>query len=209
MIQNLQCASRFITVGFTLSTTSCGSKPSRNINPITGTIANRSPPCMSGKLAYFSGTGPVNTFWITVRITAAVTSKPRTETVAATHASGKTPRKIRNSPTNPFSPGSPSDENSTIPISPAITGAGLRNPPKSSMPRCPPVRSWIIATTQNSAAGILHHILHACPSRVVVRHLDVLHGGQVDHVELVSLRVDTARFYVILQRFRYAGNQEL
>ena len=61
--------------------------------------------------------------------------------VAATHASGNTPRKIRNSPTNPFSPGSPSDENNAMPISPANTGAGFRNPPKSSIPRSPPLRN--------------------------------------------------------------------
>ena len=60
--QNLQCASRFSTVGFTCPTINCGTRPSKNINPITGAIASRSPPCRSGNSAQCSGTGPVNTF---------------------------------------------------------------------------------------------------------------------------------------------------
>ena len=61
----------------------------------------------------------------------AVISKPSAESAAAHGASGNAPLKIRNSPTNPFSPGNPSDENSAIPISPQNTGATLRSPPKS------------------------------------------------------------------------------
>ena len=60
-----------------------------------------------GTLAHLLRHGPVNTFWITVRITAAVTSRPRIETVAATQDSGNTPRKIRNSPDKSVEPRKP------------------------------------------------------------------------------------------------------
>ena len=38
---------------------------------------------------------------------------------------------------------------------------------------------------------------------------DVLHGGQIHHVELVGRRPHAAGFHVIFQRFRHAGDQEL
>ena len=74
--------------------------------------------------------------------------------MAACQFNGKTPRKIRNSPTNPFKPGRPSDENKAIPINPASTGAGFRKPPNWSMPLSPPLRSCIIAINQNSAPAV-------------------------------------------------------
>ena len=57
-----------------------------------------------------------------------------------------TPWKIKYSPMKPFSPGSPSEENIAIPDIPARAGQIARKPPKSSIPRSPPLRRSRIAT---------------------------------------------------------------
>ena len=90
--------------------------------------------------------------------------------MAATQASGKAPRKIRNSLTKLLRPGRPSEEKSTMPMSPAkITGAGLRRPSKSSIPRRPPVRNWIMAMNQKMAAAVDAVIEHLVQDDAVER----------------------------------------
>ena len=82
-------------------------------------------------------------------------SSPVELLIAATEvASGKMPRKMRNSPTKPLRPGRPSEEKRAMPIMPQKTGATLRRPPKSLMPRSPPERSSSSARNQKIAAAV-------------------------------------------------------
>ena len=83
----------------------------------------------------------------------AVTSKPIVATAAAQALRVNTPLKIKNSPTKPFRPGRPSEEKSVIPIKPQNTGAALRMPPKSSMPRKPRFRCSKKANKAEQCAG--------------------------------------------------------
>ena len=100
--------------------------------------------------------GPQKTRWMMVSRKIAVTSRPSVDNAAAQGASGNAPLKIRNSPTNPFNPGSPSDENSAMPIKPVNTGTILRMPPKSSNPRKPPLRFSMSQTNRNSTDAVSH-----------------------------------------------------
>jgi hypothetical protein len=42
----------------------------------------------------------------------------------------------------------------------------------------------------------------------MIRHADLLDAGQVDHVQLVGLRLDAGGFDVILQRLGNSGEQK-
>ena len=101
-------------VGLITSNTRRGYNPSTNINAIGISNSPISPAVRSGKLDHLSFSGPLKTRCKIVRMKIAVTSRPITDSDAAQGESGNTPLKIRNSPTNPLSPGSPSDENSAI-----------------------------------------------------------------------------------------------
>ena len=59
------------------------------------------------------------------------------------------------------------------------------------------------------ATGILHFVFQAKERRVVVRHLDVPHGRQVHHGELIAVRFHAPRFHVILHIFGNAREQKL
>ena len=59
------------------------------------------------------------------------------------------------------------------------------------------------------AAGILGHILHAGPRRVMIGDLNVLDGRQIDHVQLEGLRMNPAGFHVVFHGFRNARDHEL
>ena len=91
---------------------------------------------------------------MTVRMKTAVTSRPITDNAVAHVASGNAPLKIKNSPTKPFSPGNPSEENSAMPIRPQKTGATARSPPNSFRPRNPPERRSMKLRKQNTVAAV-------------------------------------------------------
>ena len=60
---------------------------------------------------------------------------PVVATAASRGLTPKAPTRIRNSPTNPLRPGSPSDESTTIKKSAEKAGTTFQRPPKSAMRR--------------------------------------------------------------------------
>ena len=71
------------------------------------------------KLVLYSFAGPKHTFCIMFSRNTAVTTKPIMHRLASAGKIGNAPLKIMNSPTNPFSPGNPRDENMEMPRMPA------------------------------------------------------------------------------------------
>src|SRR5262249_20972994 len=132
---------------------------------------------------------------------------PVVATAASHGLRWKAPTRIRNSPTNPFSPGSPSDDSATTRKRAEKAGTTRHRPPKSAMSRewrrsqiMPPIRKrarvdrpwftiWMIAPTSPcwlsvKMPSIEAEVTHA---RVGDELLHVgLHGrdpGAVDHAD--------------------------
>src|SRR6266542_4463312 len=113
----------------------CGARPMANMSSVTGMIAIFSIGKRSGKALQLSASGPLQSACIARTKTIAVTSRPITAMAVKDAVMANEPLKIRNSPTKPFSPGKPNDENMATLIQPQRIGVRCINPPKSSMPR--------------------------------------------------------------------------
>src|SRR6185503_10493805 len=79
------------TVLLTTARTTCGHRPSRNINPMAGSTTQRSPSVRSEKPDHFGSSGPFQTRCRIVSRNTAVVSRPSTESVAAQPLKAKAP----------------------------------------------------------------------------------------------------------------------
>src|SRR3984893_2825866 len=100
----------------------CGEIPIANIRSVTGTMTNFSLRTRSEKPLQLSASGPVKSDCIARIKVTAVKSKPSTAMAVNEAATANEPLKMRNSPTNPLSPGKPSEENIATLIQPQSNG---------------------------------------------------------------------------------------
>src|SRR5438477_6688823 len=107
-----------MTVALKMLKTNCGLRPTANINSATGTITNSSLRMRSENPLQLSASGPLKSDCIARIKVTAVKRRPRTATEVNIAVTANEPLKIKNSPTNPLSPGKPSDENIEILIEP-------------------------------------------------------------------------------------------
>src|SRR5438045_8980903 len=81
------------------------------MSSVTGTMTNFSPRTRSEKPPQLSASGPLKSACIARMKVTAVKRRPSTAMAVKKAAVANEPLKMRNSPTNPLSPGKPSDEN--------------------------------------------------------------------------------------------------
>jgi hypothetical protein len=93
--------------------------PIQNMKNINTAPMKISRPVMSDKPFHFSLRGPKQTFCIMLSKKTAVTTNPIVANEVTSVTIGNYPLKTRNSPTKPFKPGKPRDENIEIPSTPA------------------------------------------------------------------------------------------
>src|SRR5207248_113761 len=120
-----QASSRAIctTVELKMLKRNWGAMPMANMRRVTGIITHFSLGLSSAKATSVSTRGPLKSACIARIKTTAVKRRPKTATAVKEAAMAKEPLKIRNSPMNPFSPGSPSEENMATLIQPQRSGA--------------------------------------------------------------------------------------
>src|SRR5947199_68722 len=87
----------------------CGAMPIANMSSITGTTTSFSLRKRSGNALQPSASGPLKRACIARIKTMAVTRRPTTAIAVNAADIANEPLKIKNSPTNPFKPGKPSE----------------------------------------------------------------------------------------------------